>query len=437
MKKILFIISCIMAVFSASALEIVLTPGRLPDMMPSIKDSPDKEWVLKGVATSADLTALRNLPLAVTSLDLSNLEIKGCEQHTGAWFGQTVFSDGEIPAYMLLGTGVKNLRLPATVSVIGKGAFSSTPLTELTVSGVKRMGEGAFHNCTELKKAVFSKSSFTDIPAYTFYGCRELRTISLSPEVEKVGEHAFEKCGIEKIDLSSAKEIGDYAFAHATDLSEIGFAYGCKMGEGAFYGASNLEAVIRHSGNTPPLYSAGGVATDFLNVKGEEVGEGAFSRSKASLVALSENMKHVGPYAFHSMPNLKKIVALCDEIPEADETSFAGNNVGSISLFVKRGEVEKWRQAPVWRDFHITDEDSGINDVATESADVEILRRGDRILISSSGLISEVSLFSLDGMLLSSESPEACSAEVPFPADNDIVIVRVKAGNGIRVVKLK
>ncbi len=418
-------------------MEVVLTPGRLPEIMPSIQESADGVLVLKGAATSADLTALRYLPLSVSSLDLSGLEIKGCEQHKGDWFGQTVFSDGEIPAYMLMGTGVKTLRLPSAVTVIGKGAFSSTPLTEIDVAGVREIGEGAFKDCSELKKAVFLKSSFKSIPAYTFYGCKSLRDLSIASEVERVGKHALEKCGVRKIDLPWVKEIEDYAFARASDLTEIGFAYDCKLGEGAFYGVTSLDSVMRHPGNTPPLAFAGGASVDFLNVKGEEVGEGAYSNSKASLIGLSKDMKHIGPYAFHAMPNLKKIVAAtCDEIPEAAETAFAGNNVSEISLYVKRGEVDKWRQAPVWRDFRITDEESGIIETAVTS-DIEILHNGDMISVASSDTISDIALFSLDGMLLSAVNPEACSAEIAYPADTDIVIVRVRAGKGIKVVKLK
>lgn len=418
-------------------MEVTLLPGRLPDLMSNIRLSSDSELILKGSASASDLTALRQLPLTVKKLDMSELSITGCELNGSNWFGVKSFKDGEIPPYMLLATGVVSIQLPADVKVIGKGAFSSTPLTEIKCAGIERIGESAFLNCKELKKVDFAGSSFTTLPAYIFSGCTNLREAILPSGIVHVENHAFEKSGVERVNLPAATGIGDYAFAFTPNLSEISYSNGCVMGEGAFYGTSSLETIIGSAENSPALYSASGGSQDIIIVNSPEVGDGAYSRSNSTVITLGKDVAKIGPYAFHSMPNLQRVVAsACTDIPEADSNAFAGNNVSEIPLFVKRGEVERWRNAPVWQDFRITDEESGVNDTLSINSDVMITRSGDLILVESSGNIHDVKVYSTDGKMLASVNSASGSVELPFPAGYDIVIVKTSGEYGIKVSKL-
>lgn len=438
MKKILFFISTLSFTAGAGAMELNLIPGRLPEQIEKLRSISDRELILKGVATSFDLTALRFLSPEVTTLDMSALSIRGCSLPEENWFGSKQFADGELPAYMLLAKGVTTVILPGDVSVIGKGAFSSTPLIEIKAPGVTTIGERAFFNCADLKKVDFSGGSFTTVPEYLFSGCSKLQEIHLPETVRVIGSHAFEKSGVVAISVPMVSSIGDYAFAYAADLSEISFANRCFMGEGAFYGTGSLEKIIGTAANAPALYSASSEGDSVLEIKAEEVGEGAFSRSKSAVIAIGEGVRSIGPYAFHSMPNLERVVAVANDlIPEVDPTAFAGNDISRIPLYVRRGETDRWRSAPVWQDFIITDEESGVTDASAEATDIVIARNGDMITVSSPEEITEITLFSIDGKMLSSLETASVSAQIPFPTGCSVVIVRASGKGGVKVAKLR
>ena len=99
------------------AKEIQLVSGQLPGEMAAIMASDDNTLILKGTATPFDLTSLRALPSHVTTLDISQLSIRGGQAIGGEWFGRTEFADGEIPAYMLLGTNISVISLPPSGSL--------------------------------------------------------------------------------------------------------------------------------------------------------------------------------------------------------------------------------------------------------------------------------------------------------------------------------
>ncbi|MDE5807867.1 MAG: leucine-rich repeat domain-containing protein, partial [Muribaculaceae bacterium] len=209
MKKIQLISILLVSALCVNAKEIVLKPGQLPGEMSSIIAEGESSLVLKGTATPFDLTALRSLPNSVTSLDMSQLTIKGSDAVNGDWFGKRHYEDGEIPAYMLLSTNVSTLALPAYVSSIGAGAFSGTPLTEISVSGVKNVEEGAFHDCKKLRKAEFSDATFKTVPDRLFSGCVSLEEVQLPYVVTSVGSRAFEKCNVKSVFIPNVFSIGD------------------------------------------------------------------------------------------------------------------------------------------------------------------------------------------------------------------------------------
>lgn len=436
-RHILFILPTLLIPAAGVAMELNLQPGRLPDIMSKVRTSTDTHLILKGTATSSDLTALRQLPLSIKSLDMSALTVKGDRPIGGSWFGTEMFEDGELPAYMLLGRGVSEIILPVDLKIIGAGAFASTPIEKIKSGTLEKIGEGAFMNCINLKEADFGGSPLTALPARIFSGCGQLKDVMLSMTITRVGSRAFEKSGVENVFLPSVTEMGDYAFSYATNLSEINYSYGCKMGEGVFYGTPSLETIVGAPYNIPVLYSAAGTSAEILSIEASEVEEGAYSGSRGSIIALGKNVEQIGPYAFHSMPNLKKIVAgECNDIPTADPTAFAGNETKNILLYVKRGEIDRWRNAPVWCNFNITDEESGIDDPNSEDSDLIVTRCDDIISVMSAGTIREVSIFAADGKLIYSNSGLSGLFEIPFPAGYEVVIVRVLGEKGVKIAKM-
>lgn len=422
---------------SESTMELILSEGQLHELMQDVKAYTGNTLILKGEATAFDLTALRNLPPAVVSLDMSGLKIKGVKLMKDSWFGQQSFDDNEIPSYMLLGTDVENIKLPEGIKKIGDGAFSSTPVREVKGGAVSWMGKGIFHGCRNLESVDFSESRMSVIPERTFSGCVSLKNISLPTNVIYIGSRAFEGTAIEKADFPKVNDIGEYAFANARHLEEVSFAKGCRIGEGAFFGTGSLSSISVNPGETAALSFAGANIEGKIEIAGESVGEGAYAGSKASEILFTGETKNVGAKAFYSMSGLKEVNMTCSQsVPDADENSFEGTDVERVVLMVRKGEAEKWQQAPVWQRFIIMEDESGINDVEADNGNVEISRSGNMILISADCDITEVSIYSTDGMLLSTSSPGREYAEITFPAEKDVVIVRAVAGGSVKIGKI-
>ncbi len=116
-------------------------------------------------------------------------------------------------------SGLKNFNVPNSVTSIEKNAFyGCTSLESVTIGeGVKTIGEGAFKNCNGLDviwnaincndisnidlipfdngvKSVTFGESVKKIPAFLFYGCRGLTSVTIGSGVTSIGRSAFEDC---------------------------------------------------------------------------------------------------------------------------------------------------------------------------------------------------------------------------------------------------
>ena len=441
MKRILFISLGALATLSGSALELNLTPGSLPLKMAEIKVAKDDRLLLKGSATSFDLTSLRHLPADVKTLDLSGLVIKDTVLAKGDYYGQREFAAGEIPHYMLLSTGVGSVTLPQSVSRVGEGAFSSTPLETIKISGATEIGAAAFHGCGSLKSADLSDCTLAELPARVFSECVSLSDVELPGSIRTIGPRAFMNSGVVRVSVPGATEIGDYAFAGASRLSEIEFASGCRIGEGAFYGDSALENIAgleNMTGDAAPLLAANSsVGKETLTIASPEVGEGAFSGSPARQLVLRNGVKKLGSLSFHNMKNLEGVDVreLGENIPEAAEDAFQGVKTAEVPLYVTASSENLWKSAPVWKEFDIRNNTSSGGEI-TSVDDILVERSGNSISVASGAVLTNVSVYSLDGALISSVNPGTETYSLELPQDTDVVVIRIMGGSSVKVVKL-
>ncbi len=96
---------------------------------------------------------------------------------------------------MILGTDKSHV--PDGIIIIGKGAFRSCSLDNLTIpEGVVTIEDNAF------------------------YGCSRQTSLSLPNSLRSIGNSAFAVCDFTNIDLKNVEEIGDYAFEHS-DLTTL------------------------------------------------------------------------------------------------------------------------------------------------------------------------------------------------------------------------
>ncbi len=126
--------------------------------------------------------------------------------------GDRVFQDGNL---------LSRIRLPATVTSIGRCAFAGCrwlTVVEHAV-GVERIEAMAFSGCGRLERIELS-SCLRFLGPRAFENCTSLREILIPEGVEEIPERAFFRChSLEKIHLpSTLKQIGREAFAFCKNL---------------------------------------------------------------------------------------------------------------------------------------------------------------------------------------------------------------------------
>ena len=90
---------------------------------------------------------------------------------------------------------LEKIRLPATLTHIGKAAFNECGLMEIIKlpKGLRSIGEEAFCGCRNLEQ-ITCPASLRAIGPRAFQGCINLYQIRLNKGLEYIGEDAFDDC---------------------------------------------------------------------------------------------------------------------------------------------------------------------------------------------------------------------------------------------------
>ena len=140
----------------------------------------------------------------------------------------------EIPDYAFTGFyQLKKAILPNTITTIGKEAFNSTSIAEVTLpDSVEEIKYKAFYNCSKLMLPSLPKNLKT-IGRYAFYACKKITVDSIPDGVKEIPDYAFCAC----------KEMNTLAIPNTvTHISE----------ENAF---TFLKTIQAHSGSCAHKYA--------------------------------------------------------------------------------------------------------------------------------------------------------------------------------------
>lgn len=440
---------CAAALFSASAITIEVTPGSLASSLETLRSTTDENCYLTGTANEADLALLRHISEDVYQLDLSGLKVPGNAIPDYMLFDtrvrRVVLPEGveKIGNHAFAGTDINVLTIPATVTGIGDGAYTNcSKLKVLTIEGSPKLGEGIFRNCTSLDKAVF-KGKLTNIPASTFENCR-LLDFSLPEGVTNIGARAFKSTAIKTADLRKATSVGDYAFSDCLSLTSVqtDSSNYIAFGKGVFFGDPVLESLDLTETNAPALLCAHNTAT-VTTITAPVIEEAAFANNKSlTRVNFGQGLTEIKANAFRNCTGLKEIDVSSvpsGTIPEADATSFSGlineNGKYPIDLLVRNGS-KGWDEHPVWQLFNIRTV-TGVDNIADDvSADIRVERQGLEVTATANLPISLFEIYSASGTLLYSARPDSDVCTASGIDSAEVLLVRVKAGPTIKIVKI-
>jgi len=212
-----------------------------------------------------------------------------------------------------------NVSFPKARDIYKEAFKLCTSLVTISLPRVISIGESAFYQCSSLDNVRFEWVD--SIGDYTFYQCRQLQNAEF-PIVRYIGESAFNECGAlaTGIDFSEVITIGDSAFAHCSNLSNIDFPKVETIGGRAFISCWGLDRVDFPLLEEIPgeAFSGCGNLTDINFPKVETIGIRAFSIcNKLEGVSFPE-LTFISDNAFDNCTNLNNLdLPKIEEIGEA------------------------------------------------------------------------------------------------------------------------
>lgn len=298
---------------------------------------------------------------------------------------------------------LKKVTLSDNTETIGSKAFANCDnLTSVSMGKkLKIIGAEAFAHSGNngTFKSVSLPSTVEIIRADAFLDCRYLTSVQMGDKVQSIGEYAFWNCeALTSIVLpGSLQSIGEKAFASNDELYEVTFKDGnanTVIGPECFTNNKKLTLLNFYGPGVKEICQDAFIGCSiqwlYLPSSVETIGMGAFSGNNLIILELSEGLKTIGDYAFEGQygDGIKKLTipstvtsigkqafdgigipntVTCNAVnpPSAGEEAFNYNVRWYSKLYVPAASVNKYAQAPVWKDFRFT------NDVLTEVKAIE------------------------------------------------------------------
>lgn len=246
--------------------------------------------------------------------------------------------------------GAQSIIISASTTSIGAYAFAnctSIRLLTFTAGVLTNIGNYAFANCTGIgttdsgvrRTTIVIPNSVLSIGDYAFYNCSNVARLDLNRATAKltnIGAYAFAnwttlgrnlegESTMDKLEIpASVITIGDYAFANAVNMRQLGFE-GNKLvsiGSYAFFGASSLGITLSGAVNENFVLTIPDTVT---NIGAYAFAGTAAAPIKVRSIVLSQdsNLISIGDYAF----------AYCNEITQI----YIGKQVNNIGEGALRG----------------------------------------------------------------------------------------------------
>lgn len=268
----------------------------------------------------------------------------------------------EIKPWCFEGTALESVDLSNTnVTIMKDGVFfNNTSLTSIKLPNkLENFWDNAFSNCTALNNIVMP-STVVGIYNSVFEGCAALTNVKLNEGCTTLGHHVFKKCPLATVTFpNTLNSIGEYAFektnlkkvdlsnTHITSLPNGSF-YNCQqlndvklpialtdIGERAFY-QSTITSITFPS-SLQKIDAGAFQYTQLTNVviptKTGYIGDGAFSdNANLKTVVVNGLECYLAVYAFANCPNLTDVYITSDKEPNAERYGYPFQNNPTVHV---------------------------------------------------------------------------------------------------------
>lgn len=295
----------------------------------------------------------------------------------------------QITDYAFYRSKVNSVKLPESLIKIGKHSFDESKIS-----------------------IIVFPSSLKEIEAMAFAKTANLKSVVIPSTIEYVGNYAFEKSGIEKVEYMSSYDGSSGQFDRCEELSSVTLSPEMKSIPNCMFDeCRSLKNIIIPD----KVESIGTLAFFAMGKPLEEPGE-------AESITLGESVKIIYYAAFHEV-YLNKMICLPLTPPEFsldDGTShgptkkphFNDYTYSNGILYVPAESIEDYRKADGWKEFkHIMPIDlSSIDEISVSGKDFNIM--GNTLSVETDS-DTPVNIYTIDGILFHKGSGPA---EIELPS---------------------
>lgn len=202
--------------------------------------------------------------------------------------------------------------IPASVEQIGNRAFAYTQIKALPeMLGLKRIGGEAFYGCKNLKKLTIPET-VEYIGGGAFYGCSNIWSLTYNAINAECESFMEPNAPLEKIVIGGKVRRLPRGIFSGREFTEVALP-ACleRIDEFAFYGCKNLTTInlsdsIRYIGDNA-FYGCSSLKNIHWSLRLTTIGSRAFRQTALETISLPEGVTSVGDGAFYICPFAKTV----------------------------------------------------------------------------------------------------------------------------------
>ena len=202
--------------------------------------------------------------------------------------------------------------IPASVEQIGNRAFAYTQIKALPeMLGLKRIGGEAFYGCKNLKKLTIPET-VEYIGGRAFYGCSNIWSLTYNAINAECESFMEPNAPLEKIVIGGKVRRLPNGIFSGREFTEVTLP-ACleRIDESAFYGCKNLTTInlsdsIRYIGDNA-FYGCSSLKNIHWPLRLTTIGSKAFRQTALETISLPEGVTSVGDGAFYICPFAKTV----------------------------------------------------------------------------------------------------------------------------------
>ncbi|MCQ2260342.1 MAG: leucine-rich repeat domain-containing protein [Bacteroidales bacterium] len=323
-----------------------------------------------------------------------------------------------------------------TVTSLIRGLFDQcAELTSVTIPNtITVIPDYAFGMCTGLTSVVFP-SSLASIGDYAFHFCHSLTSVSLPSTVSSLGIHVFMGCeNLASVSLgSSLTAIGEEDFYGCASLTDITFPSTLtSIGKEAFYGCGFTSLILPDglvTVGSEAFYGCASLTRVTIPNSVTTVGGRAFQTCRAlTHVVLGSSVTSIGDYAFSDCAAIDTIVSLAVNPPSLPSSNVFRFIPFTMNVLVPQSSYEAYRNANIWRDYHIVgiEEEGGddpTEDISPVQSSIPVRVVDGAILVEGADRLP-VAVYDAAGRLVARHTIHAGTAVLSLPRAG-LYLVRV------------